>query len=47
LLLSSVMYVNWEIYKIHHELLKIAFNLNNNEQRRMISLKLICIWRKK
>ncbi len=45
LLLSSMMYVNWEICDIHNELLKIAFDLNAHEQRRMINLKLICIWR--
>jgi hypothetical protein len=42
-LLSSMIYVNWEICKIHYELLKIAFNLDDHEQRRMINLKLICI----
>jgi hypothetical protein len=45
LLLSSMMYVNWEICEIHNELLKFAFDLNVHEQRRMINLKLICIWR--
>jgi hypothetical protein len=46
-LLSAMMYANWEICEIYHELLKVTFNLNDHEQRRMISLKLICIWRKK
>jgi hypothetical protein len=44
-LLSSMMYVNWEICEIHNELLRVAFDLNVHEQRRMISLKLICISR--
>ncbi len=47
LLFSSMMYVNWEICEIHHELLRIAFNLDDNKQRWVISLKLICIWKKK
>jgi hypothetical protein len=46
-LLSSMMYANWKICEIHHELLRIAFNLDDNEQRRVISLRLICIWRRK
>jgi hypothetical protein len=46
-LFSSMMYVNWEICEIHHELLRIAFNLDDNKQRWVISLKLICIWKKK
>jgi hypothetical protein len=46
-LLSSMMYANWEVCEIHHELLRIAFNLDDNEQRRVINLKFICIWRKK
>ncbi len=45
LLFSSMMYVNWEICEIHNELLRVAFNLNAYEQRRMINLKLICIWK--
>jgi hypothetical protein len=45
LLLSSMMYINWEICDIHNELLKVAFNLNVHEQRRMINLKLIYIWK--
>ncbi len=45
LLFSSMMYVNWEICEIHNELLRIAFDLNVHEQRRVINLKLICIWR--
>ncbi len=45
LLLSSMMYANWEICEIHNELLKIAFNLSAHEQRRMINLRLICIWK--
>ncbi len=45
LLLSSMMYVNWEICEIHNELLRIAFDLSAHEQRRMINLKLICIWK--
>jgi hypothetical protein len=45
LLLSSMMYVNWNICEIHHELLRVAFSLDDHEQRRMISLRLICIWR--
>jgi hypothetical protein len=45
LLLSSMMYANWKICEIHNELLKIAFDLSAHEQRRVISLKLICIWR--
>jgi hypothetical protein len=45
LLLFSMMYANWEICEIHNELLRIAFDLNAHEQRRMINLKLICIWR--
>jgi hypothetical protein len=40
-----MMYVNWEICEIHNELLKIAFDLSVHEQRRMISLRLICIWK--
>jgi hypothetical protein len=46
-LLSSMMYVNWEICETYHELLKIAISLSVHEQRRMISLRLICIWRDK
>ncbi len=45
LLLSSMMYANWDICEIHHELLRIAFSLDDHEQRRMISLRLICIWK--
>ncbi len=45
LLFSSMMYVNWKICEIHNVLLKIAFDLNVHEQRRVINLKLICIWR--
>jgi hypothetical protein len=45
LLFFSMMYVNWKICEIHNELLKIAFDLNVYEQRRMINLKLICIWK--
>ncbi len=45
LLLSSMMYVNWKICEIHNELLRIAFDLSAHEQRRVINLKLICIWR--
>jgi hypothetical protein len=40
-----MMYVNWKICEIHNKLLRIAFDLNAHEQRRVISLKLICIWR--
>jgi hypothetical protein len=40
-----MIYVNWKICEIHNELLKIAFDLNVHEQRRMINLKLICIWK--
>ncbi len=45
LLLSSMMYANWEICEIHNELLRIAFNLSAHEQRRVINLRLICIWK--
>jgi hypothetical protein len=31
LLLFSMMYVNWKICEIHYELLKIAFNLDDNK----------------
>jgi hypothetical protein len=31
LLLSSMMYVNWEICEIHNKLLKIAFDLSVHE----------------
>jgi hypothetical protein len=40
-----MMYANWKICEIHNELLRIAFDLNVHEQRRMINLRLICIWR--
>jgi hypothetical protein len=40
-----MMYANWKICEIHNELLRIAFDLNAHEQRRVISLRLICIWR--
>ncbi len=45
LLFFSMMYANWEICEIHHEMLKIVFDLENYEQRWIINLKLICIWR--
>jgi hypothetical protein len=44
-LLFSIMYANWKIWEIHNELLRVAFDLSVHEQRRMINLKLICIWR--
>jgi hypothetical protein len=40
-----MMYANWEICEIHNELLRVAFDLSAHEQRRVINLRLICIWK--
>jgi hypothetical protein len=43
-LLFSIIYVKWILCNVHHSILRRAFKLIEHDSRRIITIRLNCIW---